>query len=511
MQTVRSGPAVKRSRWRTPRAFEVCFVTFIVAALGSGACARPAPPAPSQQVLRLGAQDGGEARTVLTQILFAEPLLVLDWNGKPAARLAIDWSWLPGGLTLQVRLRPGVKFHDGTPLTAPIVATILQQQIKQEDLTRAFEYVTGIDTPDDHTMLFRLSRTDAFLVQALAGTLIVDQTKPDVGTGPFRILSRDPLIAAEKNNGYYRGVPRIDRVQITTYDTPRKAWAAMMRGEVDMVQEVNPDSVEFLEGASRFELHATLRPFYIPLVFNLRHPILKRVEVRRALTRAIDREEILREALRNRGRIAEDPVWPFHWAYNATARKHTHDPAAARAELDAAGLPVRASSDPGAMDSRFRIECVFGVQYERIALLLQRQLAEVGVDLVLEGAEQLTVTKRAGLGKFDTYLFQLTSGKSFDWTYRFWHSGPGQYQNSGYVGADAVLDQLRLGLTEAAVRVAVADLRQRFFDDVPAAFLVWPETTRAIDTRFDIGDRSDPDVFANLWRWRPAERQRAER
>ena len=163
------------------------------------------------------------------------------------------------------------------------------------------------------------------------------------------------------------------------------------------------------------------------------------------------------------------------------------------------------------MDSRFRIECVFGSQYERIALLLQRQLSEVGVDLALERADQKTLTTRAALGKFDTYLFQLTSGKSFNWTYRFWRSGPGQYQNSGYAGADDVLDHLRLARTDAAVRVAVADLRQRFFEDVPAAFLVWPETTRAIDSRFDIGDRSDPEVFANLWRWRPAERQKAAR
>jgi hypothetical protein len=46
---------------------------------------------------------------------------------------------------------------------------------------------------------------------------------------------------------------------------------------------------------------------------------------------------------------------------------------------------------------------------------------------------------------------------------------------------------------------------------VPAAFLAWPETTRAVDARFDIGDQSDPDVFANLWRWRLAPDQQAAR
>ena len=107
----------------------------------------------------------------------------------------------------------------------------------------------------------------------------------------------------------------------------------------------------------------------------------------------------------------------------------------------------------------------------------------------------------------------MTSGKSFDWTYRFWHSPADSllYQDSGYTGVDSVLERLRVVRPDAEVRAAVADLRERFYEDVPAVFLAWPETTRAIDAGLDVGDRSDPDVFANLWKWRPAERQKASR
>jgi ABC-type transport system substrate-binding protein len=167
------------------------------------------------------------------------------------------------------------------------------------------------------------------------------------------------------------------------------------------------------------------------------------------------------------------------------------------------------------MARRFSIRCLFwnDPQYERIALLLQRQLADVGVDLVLEASDDLQLQTRAGKGDFDTYLYQVTSGKSFNWTYRFWHSpvAGAAYQDSGYTGVDAVLDRLRSVRDDGQVRTAVADLRERFYQDVPAAFLAWPETTRAVDARFDLGDRSDPDVFANLWKWRPAERQNASR
>ena len=135
------------------------------------------------------------------------------------------------------------------------------------------------------------------------------------------------------------------------------------------------------------------------------------------------------------------------------------------------------------------------------------------MDLVLEGASDREIQRRAGTGEFDTFLYQLASGKSFDWTYRFWHSpvAGAAYQNSGYTGVDAILDRLRMVQPDAEIRTGVADLRERFYQDVPAAFLAWPETTRAIDTRFNLGDRTDPDVFANLWKWRPAERQNASR
>jgi hypothetical protein len=54
-------------------------------------------------------------------------------------------------------------------------------------------------------------------------------------------------------------------------------------------------------------------------------------------------------------------------------------------------------------------------------------------------------------------------------------------------------------------------LRRRFYEDAPAAFLAWTQITRAVDARFDVGDRSDPDLFANLWRWRTVTREQAAR
>jgi ABC-type transport system substrate-binding protein len=502
--------------WRSPGTRTVCLLAAAVAVVCITGCRSGDSVTSDAETLRIGARMRGEGTKVITATLFAEPLLAIDWQGKPTERLATDWKWEDDGRTLRLILRPDARFHDGTPVTAESVAAILRQKIAKD--SQGFEVVERIETPDSHSIVFRLSRPDAFLIAAVGGTLIVDDNKPDIGTGPFKLVSRTPTVEAVRNEQYYRGRPGIDRVRLFAYDTSRAASAALMRGEVDVAHQVNRESVEFLEGASRVELYPSIQPFYIPLVFNVGHPILRRVEVRRAIAEAIDRDEIVSQAMRGHGQVADDPVWPFHWAYNPAARRHTYNPAAARVRLDAAGLPVQ-PAPPGShrMASRFQITCLFwneDSQYERIGLLLQRQLAEVGIDLVLEGDTETSVAKRIKAGQFSAYLFQLTSGKSFDWTYRFWHSAPSghaELQDSGYTGADEVLDRLRKVSSNAEIRIAVADLRERFYEDVPAAFLAWIQATRGVDTRFDVGDRSDPEIFANLWRWHPAARQRASR
>jgi ABC-type transport system substrate-binding protein len=455
----------------------------------------------------------------LTQIFSAEPLLSLGIDGRAVPALADSWEWQDEGRTLRLHIRPNVKLHNGTPLTASIIVAILQRGLaairEQATYEGGLQYVQRIESPDESTVLLRLSRPDAFLFSALNETVIVDEKNPNIGTGPFRITETEPHVKAERFDGYYQGLPGIEGLEIKPYDTPRSALAAMMRGEIDMLQEVARESVEFLEGASHIQTYTSLRPYYIPLVFNVRHPVLGRADVRRALNQAIDREEIVREAMGGHGQVAEDPIWPHHWAYSAAAARHSYNPDAARLRLDAAGLPIRRSA-PGSnrMDARFRITCVYWSEdpgFERIALLVQRQLAAVGVDVVLQPAVMTDIGQRIDTGAFEMYLFRLLGGRSFEWTYRFWRSGENSLQDSGYSGADSVLDRIRAASSDAETRSAVADLQQKFYEDAPAAFLAWIEATRAVDGRFDVGPQDSGDIFANVWSWRPAVSRSAAR
>ena len=317
----------------------------------------------------------------------------------------------------------------------------------------------------------------------------------------------------ERFTTYYRGAPAIRAITVQPFESQRSAWAALLRDEVDAVQEVQRDSVEFLEGSTQVRTFSLIRPFYIMLAFNLRHGVLRSAEVRRALSEGVNRDEIVRDALRGRAQVAENPIWPDYWALSASARRYSYNPDAARLRLEAAGYPLRGNATTG--PSRVAFECLFwneNPQHERMALLLQRQLLRLGVDLRLTGLPLGTLVNRAGSGKFEVMLLPVRGGRSLDVTYEYWRSpetAEALRLNLGYTGADAVLDRIRAASSDADIRLGVAELQERFYEDAPAVFLAWQETTRAISAHIDVSDRSDPDVFSNIWRWRRAESGRS--
>jgi peptide/nickel transport system substrate-binding protein len=478
------------------------------AALGP-ACTSRQVHSSSPTALRIGFGFGGTAlRGALGNLvdsLTAEPLVAINWNGRPTPKLAENWAWSDDALTLRLRLRQGVVFHDGTVLNAGTVVADLRRRLKEAEYGR----VKSIDVDEENHIVIRLHEPDAFLLAELFKAGIKTGRDRTLGTGPFVLRARPPAVTFESFDRYHLGPPSISKVVVQTYETPRASWAAMMRGDVDFLYEVNRDAVEFIEAGSRVKTFSFPRPYYVPLVFNIKHPVLGRRDVRQAINEALDRPQIVETALNRRGQPADGPIWPFHWAYNAAARTYTYNPDAARLRLDGAGLPiVEAGGDR--MPRRFHFQCLFMAdepQFERIALVVQKQLFEIGIDVKMVPMSILDIQGHLAKGDFDTVLLPMTSGRSLEWTYLFWRSvqaGTSAIVRSGYTAADAALDRLRAARSDDETRIAVADLQRIMYEDPPAAFLVRPETARAVDQSFVVPSE-DPgrDIVGSLWQWKP--------
>jgi peptide/nickel transport system substrate-binding protein len=475
------------------------------------ACARTPVDRPTPVVLEAGLGLDISARPVslpaFLQNFYTEPLVTVAWEGRITPRLVDSLEWLDGNRRLKLHVRPGVRFHDGTPLTAPAIVDVLRGQMKQGAIDP--QLVTGLANEDDQTVVITLARPDAFFLEHLSAIPIVPAAHPQTGTGPFRLVRAPAPAQLAAFDDYYRGRPPIDQIRVHPYDSQRAAWAAMLRGEVDYLHDVSREAADFVEAQSTVTSHAYLAPYYIALVFNMHHPVLGHVEVRRALNQAIDREKIIAQAMHGRATRADGPIWPQFWAVSSAQRTYSFNPEAAGIRLDAAGFPIRRDADPSHMARRFKFTCLYwsdGPQYERIALILQKQLFDIGVDVEMEPVPLDRLYQRMARGDYDAFMLQMSSGRALSWTSTFWDSrnrAQAGFTNY-YSSADSVLERLRLATSEDQTRDGVAELQRVLFDDPPAAFLVWLMSARAVSAKFDVRPQPNRDILANIWQWQLA-------
>ena len=231
--------------------------------------------------------------------------------------------------------------------------------------------------------------------------------------------------------------------------------------------------------------------------------------VRRALNYAVDRAGLIDQVFNSQGVPANTPTWPDHWASDNSLPNYTYDPARAAALLDAAGLQID-PRDKGAdrPPARMRFRCIFPTSqlWERMALMVQRNFSQVGVDVQFEALPLDEFNRRLLSGNFDAVLADLSAGNSAVRPYVFWYSSSKQnaagYQNPQ---VDAAFDHLREAADDTATRLAFHDLQVQMMDDPPGVFLAFGQTTRAVSLRFKASAPPGGDVFRTISEWRLAD------
>jgi peptide/nickel transport system substrate-binding protein len=474
----------------------------------SGCTRQATPPAPPVTMrIGVGVPEGSSERLGLSFILSAmttEAWLTSQVDGRQSERIAKDWSWNEAQTRLSLKLRQDIFFHDGTKLTPEIAAQALRTSIKKHDAF-SFSSIASVEPSGPDSVDLILSEPNSFLLPDLALTSLRMPDHPEIGTGPFQVVPAEGKTVLRAFDKYFRGRPALSGIDIFTYPTQRKAWTALMRGDVDMLQEVSRDAADFVEAESTVKTYTFRRSYYIPLVFNVRHPILKNVAVRTAINEAVDKAVLIHDGLSGRGRPADGPIWPEHWAYSPAPQPFSFNPEAARLRLDRAGFRERRET-AGGIPARFSFTClVFGddTRFERLAVLLQKQLADVGIDMKLQSVKMEDLQVRLKKGDFDAFVFEF-AGRSLSWVYEFWHSRKDGFIDTGYTSADAVLDRVRGARSNDEVRSGIAELARVLHDDPPAAFMAWQEQSRAVSTKFDLSAEPARDILNNVWQWRPA-------
>jgi peptide/nickel transport system substrate-binding protein len=365
-------------------------------AMPGWSCA-PASPDP-EVVLSIGyaapAEQGVATRlNVLINQLTREPLIRSGLDGHPEPVLAESWEVDRDGTRVVIVLRPGVSFYDGSPMTARDVKVTIdtaRRRLALEGSNSVLSDIDSIEVTDADRVTIELSRPVArlLLLELLHLVEVRDSDGALQATGPFFVESSTSDETILRVNPHYRqGRSEIDSVHIKAYATLRSAWAAMMRSEIDFLFNVPLEAQEFMEADSNVQIFTSNRPFAYAVVFNTTRPPFADRRVRRALSHAVDRNALVKGPFRGHGSVATG-VWMPHWAYGGAQPAYGYDPLTADRMLTEAGLTsTLAGSGSDEFATRFGFDMLVGVDFARfepIALTLQRQLRQIGVEMTID-------------------------------------------------------------------------------------------------------------------------------
>lgn len=427
--------------------------------------------------------------TRILPLLF-DGLVTVTPDGRVGPGLAERWS-IESGTRYTFHLRDGVVFADDTPLTARDVAAnfrFILDPANKCPAASSLDAVESVDAPDERTFVVTLKRPFApFLLKLTRGIVPAarladaDFGERPIGSGPYMVTRFErgraiELVANPHRSGWPPTIARI-RFEVIANETTR--MLNMKRGDIDLLQNnVPPHAVRFFEGIPGVAVERTPGINYSYLGFHLEdtRAITSRVEVRRAIAHAIDREAIIATLLLGQARVADSmfaPELPAH----ADVTRYTHDSARAKALLDAAGFPDPDGDGPA---PRFRLSYKTSTDRlrNRIADAIAAQLAEAGIAVEKRQFEWGTFFADIQKGNFQTFSLTWVGVIDPDHLFYVFHSSSmppsganrGRYRNAK---VDAQLERSRTEPDESARLDLLREVQRNVADDAVYVGLWW--------------------------------------
>ena len=374
----------------------------LVAALVAGLTPSPAAAqAPTSLVVQTGAEPPGldltatpaSATAAVVFYNVQEALVKVDRHGKLVPWLAERWH-TTDNRNYTFFLKRGVHFHNGRELRAADVKYVIERAMNPETKHPYPGYYAAIGdiiVKDDYTITFSLKSLNANFILNLArqGSVIypreaVDTLKSDpVGTGPFKLAEwvRGDRIVLTRNPDYHlKGLPRLDRVVFRFIPDPNATLAALKAGDVDAsLFGLGPEHVQEVQKDARFQVVVGDTTNDVILAMNNSRKPYADVRVRRAITHAINKQDVLQGAMFGLGRILGSNVDPLNPYYVDVSGLMPYDPARAKKLLAEAGYP-----------NGFETVLKVAPQYYytvRTGEIIANHLAKVGVKVRIEQIE----------------------------------------------------------------------------------------------------------------------------
>ena len=361
-----------------------------------------------------------------------EPLINRDPNGKLIPGLAVSWKALDD-LTWEFKLRRNVKFHDGTPFTAEdVVATYKRVPNVPNSPSSMATFVKPIvetKVVDPYTIIFKTAAPHVLLPSDLAGVYIIPKAvaekattedfnsgKAAIGTGPYKFVEYIPnqRVVMKANYGYWGGEEPWDKVTFKILSNPAARVAALLSGDVQMIETVPTADIARLSKDKNFALadKVTNRVIYVhlnqrsdqsaPFVTAKdgtpldRNPF-KDPRVRKALSMAINRDAIAQRIMEGKAVPAAQLLPDGFYGTSKKLKPLKYDPEGAKKLLAEAGYPNGFALTIFGTNNRY-------INDDKIAQAIAQFYSHAGIDAKVETMPSSVYFTRATKGEFGYML-----------------------------------------------------------------------------------------------------------
>ena len=452
-----------------------------------------------------------------------ETLVMRDAQMRLRPGLALSWQPLDD-TTWEFKLRPGVVFHDGSPMTAADVAASLQRVPNvpgnPNPYTIYLAGVTGVEVVDDLTLRLRTSGPLPILPTNLTQIFIVPRSVADkgnaefntgaaaIGTGPFKVVSwsTSAPLAMRRNDAWWGGAVPWETASLVPIPVDSARVAALLAGDIDFINNVPLQDAPRIRDDRRFALFDGPSIYAANLYLDVERPNppgveaegrnpMRDVRVRRAMSLALNREGIAKQIMEGYADPTDQPAPPFIFGALEGRAVPAQDLNAARALLAEAGFPQGFGLNLFCSPNRT----------PRICQAMAAAWTRIGIRTTVEVVPQATFLTRRNkreYGAFVTAFGSLTGETSYLLGSQLHSAGtaPGlgtlNFTGLGTPETDALVEQARATLDDAARAAQLQALMRRVVDESLIVGVGLLRSVNAGQARLSYQARADEEVLA---------------
>jgi peptide/nickel transport system substrate-binding protein len=363
---------------------------------------------PGFDPLKVGVFDTS-AETAAAAIF--DTLTMLDDKGQPQPKLALSWTHSDDFKTWTFKLRPGVKFQDGTPFNAEAAKANFDRQKDPANKCRCafyIAYVHDVQAPDELTLVYNLNdpqvNLPALMTLQSSNNVVQsptawktkgdDYSRNPVGTGPYILKSwtAGDRMVLERNPDYWnKGHPHLDRIVLKPLPDAQSRFASLQSGEVDIVwdDEADADSIQKAQKDPKLTVHSYAGSGAAVNAINTKAAPLDDVRVRQALVMAIDRKKWSQALTNGLARPATNPYGDGSWVKCKDDGALPYDVEKAKAFIKDYGKPVD-----------FKMIVTATPRGRANGQVLQQFWKQIGANMEIEQIDQASFPPRAFMREF---------------------------------------------------------------------------------------------------------------